>query len=318
MTMLSSPSRAIGAIALALLVTAAPASAQQSRYSQWNDPNAPSADDRLQGFIDRLNKLIDEGEKARAADPNFLRDLRDLAGGYDRPWRRQLFSDAFIDGDYVRDPAWTVTSGKYWVERGWGLRSAVKPGAAAAATESRPASNEEKAAQLFGAILNQALGGGQGSQGSPGSQGAPAQEAAAAVIHAPSAITNAFALEMDISSWSAEGEFQVAVYQGSFQGTASSGYRLTYRPGGTLQIDRVSARGTSVVDRAAKAVPLEDKKIHRIQWQRYADGRMSVSVNGSEVLATADRGFRDAFSGLALINTGGDYIIKTVAVSGTP
>jgi len=313
MTRLSSPSRALGAFGLALLITAAaPASAQQSRYSQWSDPNAPSADDRLQGFIDRLNKLIDEGEKARAADPNFLRDLRDLAGGYDRPWRHQVLSDAFIDGDYTADPAWSVTSGKYWVERGWGLRSAVKPGATSNTAESRPASNQEKAAQLFGAILNQALGGGQGSQGST-TQNAPA----AAIIHAPAAISNAFAMELDFSSWSAEGEFQVAVYQGQFKGSASPGYRLTYRPGGTLQIDRVSSRGTSVVERATKAHPLEDKKIHRIQWQRYGDGRMSVSINGTEVLTTADRGFRDAFSGLALINTGGDYIIKTVAVSGT-
>ncbi len=314
MTRLSSPSRTLGAIGLALLVTAAaPASAQQSRYSQWSDPSAPSADNRLQGFIDRLNKLIDEGEKARAADPNFLRDLRDLAGGFERPWRRQILSDAFIDGDYTRDPSWTVLSGKYWVERGWGLRSAVKPGAESNTTETQPATNEKKAAQLFGAILNQALGG-----GSQGSQGGTTQDApAAAIIHAPTAITNAFALEMDFSSWSAEGQFQVALYQGRFQGDASPGYRLTYRPGGTLQIDRVSSRGTSVVERATKAMPLEDKKIHRIQWLRYADGRMSVSVNGTEVLTTADRGFRDAFSGLALINSGGDYIIKTVAVSGT-
>ncbi|MBT6093841.1 MAG: hypothetical protein HOH04_03095 [Rhodospirillaceae bacterium] len=312
-----------GALACAAWIAGpSDALAQQPKYSQWSDPTAPKPEDRLQSFIDKLNKMIDEAEKARAADPNFLRDLRDLTGGFDRPWRRQVLSDTFVDGDYTNNPGWTVSTGKYWVERGWGLRSAVKPGTVSAgntATEPKM-SPEQKAAKLFGSILNQALGGGnQGGQasGQNGGQKGTAQAPAAAIIHVPTAISNAFALELDMSSWAAEGQLQVALYQGQFQGKQSAGYRLSYQPGGAVELHRVSSRGTSIIDRAAKATPLEDKKIHRLVWERYPDGRMSVSINGNEVVKTSDRGFRDSFSGVALINGGGDYIIKSIAVSGT-
>ena len=60
--------------------------------------------------------MVDDAEKARAADPQFLRDLRGLAQGSDRPWRIQLLNDDFGDGDFTRNPSWTVTAGKYWVD----------------------------------------------------------------------------------------------------------------------------------------------------------------------------------------------------------
>jgi hypothetical protein len=43
-------------------------------------------------------------------------------------WRRILLEDAFRDGDYERNPTWTVDSGRFWVEPGRGLRSVVEPG----------------------------------------------------------------------------------------------------------------------------------------------------------------------------------------------
>ncbi|MEK9725696.1 MAG: hypothetical protein VW405_19745 [Rhodospirillaceae bacterium] len=108
---------------LALLVALVPSAASaQSGYTQWKDPNAP-AGGSTQDFVDKLNALVDKAERARAADPNFLRDLRDLAGQFDRPWGATVFNDDFLDGNHTADPAWTVVSGNYWVERGWGLRS---------------------------------------------------------------------------------------------------------------------------------------------------------------------------------------------------
>ena len=286
--------------------------AQQSGYSKWTDPSAPSADGKLQGFVDKLNKLVDEAEKARAADPNFLRDLRNLARGYDRPWQTRVFNDQFLDGEFRADPVWLVTQGKYWVERGWGLRSAVKPGQAAQTqTDNSRLSSEEKAAQIFGQILNQALGG--KSQQTANQPAAPT----AAIIHSAANISNAFAMEMDVSSWSTSGQLQIAVYQGKFQNQQSFGYRLAYRPGGSFELTRISSRGSSVVERSREAMAIEDKQIHRLQWERYPDGRMTVAVDGKQVIDTVDRGFRDAFSGVALINTGGDYIIKGVTVAGT-
>ena len=62
------------------VLASAPASAGE-HYSPWAGAETSASADRgrLQGFVDRLNTLIDEGEKARAADPRFLRDLRGLA-----------------------------------------------------------------------------------------------------------------------------------------------------------------------------------------------------------------------------------------------
>ena len=142
---------------LAALLMAAPAPAQH--YQQWNNPESnqsaataeKAANERLQGFVDELNRLTDAAEKSRAADPGFLRDLRGLARGYDRPWRLLVLSDAFQDGDFTRDPAWTVTSGKCWIERGWSLRSAVKaePARAGGQTQQR-SSGKDVAAAIFG------------------------------------------------------------------------------------------------------------------------------------------------------------------------
>jgi hypothetical protein len=69
-------------VAALLIPPLFPGAASAQQYQQWNDPDQPvtaakaAADTRLQDFVDRLNALIDEAEKARAADPQFLRDLR--------------------------------------------------------------------------------------------------------------------------------------------------------------------------------------------------------------------------------------------------
>jgi hypothetical protein len=115
-------------VSLLILLTAGPAGAQQT-YSTWSNPDgsAAASQSRMQELVDELNSLIDKAEQARAANPKFLRDLRDLARGYHRPWRKKVLDDSFIDGDFTANPTWTVASGKYWVEKGWGLRSAVEP-----------------------------------------------------------------------------------------------------------------------------------------------------------------------------------------------
>ncbi|MDD9876127.1 MAG: hypothetical protein OXR84_01660 [Magnetovibrio sp.] len=282
--------RRIAALGLAAaLLGAAPLSAQQSTYSQWHNPDAAAPNERLQEFIDKLNALVDKAEKARAADPNFLRDLRDLATGFDRPWRTRLFDDDFLDGDFTANPAWRVASGKYWIERGWGLRSAVDAGAQGGGGQSsQTQSSEQKAAKIFGQILSQVLTQGQGGE-SGGTAGASGAGAAAAISTA-TPITNAFALETDFSSWQGAGRLVFSVYQGAFRGTGSSGYHVIYTPGGGIELQRTSSRGTSVIERAQAPTALEDKKIDRLAWERHPNGRMTVSVDGKQVLDANDRG----------------------------
>jgi len=115
-------------LALILAVALLPAAAAGQQYQPWNNPDGstPGAGDTArQTLIERLNSLVDEAEKSRAADPAFLSDLRDLARGYERPWRNLVLADDFGDGDFTGNPRWTVTAGRYLVQRGWGLRSIV-------------------------------------------------------------------------------------------------------------------------------------------------------------------------------------------------
>lgn len=313
----------IGGLAAALLLPAlafpGAAMAQSDRYGQWGNPDQPASqisgqgsaqtDTRLQDFVDRLNKLVNEAEKARAADPVFLRDLRDLARGYNRPWRRTVLNDDFIDGDFTRDPAWTVTNGAYFIEQGWGLRNKVEQGSAAAGGGERKLTREEKALQIFGAIIKGTTG--NGGAGGAATAAGPRPTA----IHSPAAITNAFAVEMEISSWLPQGRLGVAVYQG---GDRATGYRLSYDVGRGFSLQRYSARGAATIEAGRETIALEDKKVHRLEWVRHEDGRMVVTVDDKPVIETLDRGFRDPFSGIELSTTGGDFIVKRVTVLGTP
>ena len=106
--------------AFVLIHTAA--TAQSSRYQQYDAPQQQTVD-KSQELIDALNKLIDEAERARAADPRFLRDLRDLANRYDWPWRVMVLRDDFRDGDFTKGPRWTVKAGEYYID--W--RDGLKP-----------------------------------------------------------------------------------------------------------------------------------------------------------------------------------------------
>jgi hypothetical protein len=299
------------------MVIAGGASAQQ--YQQWNNPDQQAAadkaaaDTRLQDIVDRLNALIDKAGKSRAADPQFLRDLRDLAQGYDRPWRIQLLSDDFKDGDYTRGPQWTVTAGKYWIENGWGLRSAVKT-EAAPAPEQKPLSGKEAVGAIFGQILQQALD----PEGRSSGGGSTSTVINATAIQTRLTMTNAFAIDVEFYSGAAQGRLEIGPYQGTPSGgDRAQGYALAYAPGGELELLRVSGRGTSVIDRAQAPVKLEDKKFHRLEWTRRQDGAMSVAIDGKEILAATDLGFQDNFDGLRMVNRGGDYIFKQLNVYGT-
>jgi len=298
-------------VALVLTQTT-PADAQSSRYNQWTNPDGTSQqkEKEARAFADELNKLVDEAERARAADPQFLRDLRDLARKYDNPWRVTQLNDTFTDGDFTKNPVWTVSKGKFWVERGFGLRASFDQ------TQSSPSTSSSKsdpAAQILGAILNQALGGGGG--GSSGEPNPITGKLPQAAIHTATRISNAFAIRLEMTSWKDKGFFEVGPYQGE---NRSAGYRLLYRTGKTPSVElvRVSSRGTGLIESYNQALNLEDKKTHLLEWTRDQFGEMKVSVDGKEIIKTNDRSFRDPFDGLSIINNGGDYIISRVTVHG--
>ena len=313
---------ALKTLIVILAAIALPAAASAQQYQPWNNPDSGGGD-RLQGFAERLNKLIDEAERSRAADLWFQRDLRGLAGEYRRMPRTLLLSDDFGDGDYTRDPRWTVTAGRYWVERGWGLRSAIKPGQTQGQPEQKRLSRKEKTMSLFGQILQQAIDpeGRQGGMLGGGQTTGSGTATNATAIQTGLRLANAFVLEMDFSSWSTQGTgglLEIAPYQGTPGGTGrATGYVLAYTPGGGIELFRVTGQGSAVIASAPGPLNLEDKKTHRLEWTRSAAGRMSVVLDGREILAATDLGLRGDFDGFRMVNRGGDYIIKRIAVYGT-
>src|SRR5690242_8021198 len=89
--------------ALVLLTVSIPA-ALADDYQPWQNPNNSAQPGDMQQFVKQLRQLIYKAEKAKAADPNFLKDLKGLADSYDNPWPAQVFFDDFRDGDYLSNP----------------------------------------------------------------------------------------------------------------------------------------------------------------------------------------------------------------------
>jgi len=297
----------------AALPLGALAQSNSESYGSWSPPGRESSspNNQVQGLVKDLNALIRKAEKDRAANPVFLRDLKDLAARYENPWSMRLLFDDFADGDYVRDPQWSVTSGEFWVERGYGLRSKVVVQAQAPSAPQK-VSKEQLAISILGAVL-QGRSKDTGTAQQPAAAAAPARPAA---IKTRVTITNAFAVSLDFSSWNSQGRFNVAVSQG----TGAAGYSVAYIPGangakGQLELIKTTSRGQSVIDGASVAT-LEDKRTHTLAWTRRSDGTMDVSIDGKKALSTRDQSFRDAFNALTLSSSGADVIVKSVGVMG--
>ena len=296
--------RVLMIIALSILLLPNAVSAQSSRYSTWADPTASSAPNpALDKLVAELNKLIDKAEKAKAADPTFLQDLRNLTNAQRAPSQKLLVSDAFADGDYTNNPAWQVVSGEYFIESGWGLRNRLITANPQTSSNTSGNSGEDFAKAILGQLLKQATK-------------TPSQPAASSenLITLSTPISNAFDLEVEMSSWLADSHFELGVFQGE---QALIGYRLLYISGKGIQLHRVGNAGSSVIATSSQAITIEDKDFHTIIWSRSGDGSMRVSLDGTNVITTSDRGFSDPFDGVRISDKGGDFIIKQVKVSGS-
>jgi len=291
--------------------------------TSWSGPAAAQADPaagdpQLRALLKELNEQLDRGERERLIDPWYLRDLRKVLGRYENPWDKRLFSDDFSGRGPQPAPPWQVTAGEFLIDWRYGLRSVVEAPAPAPAPERK--SEKDPVKQLFGQFLKQTL---QGRQDQPPAAPPPAAPSYAAAI-APVRITNAFSLRLDLTArlvpGVAEPRFEFGPYQGA---NASAGYRLAYTPGAragapSLELLRLSSRGgVSTLELTDEPLELEDGKSHVIEWTRDRGGRMVVKVDGAQVMEVTDRGFRDPFDGIALVNGGGDYALRSITIDGT-
>lgn len=274
-----------------------------------------AASDQVQNLVNELRQELDRGERDRLVDPWFLRDLRSLLERYDWPWRKEILSDDFSGQGPGPDAPWQVTTGEFLIDWRHGLRSVIKPRPPAQAQET---TEEEAVSALIGTLLKKAI-----KQPESEKEAASAEATYAAMI-APVSISNAFAMEVELTSRPvggvSEGRFELGPYQGA---GANAGYRLaliTATQAGTPSIEllRLSQKGTtSTLEFYDQPIQLQDEKVHSVSWTRDPNGLMAIQLDGQEVIRTTDRGFRDPFDGVAVVNSGGDFALRRVTVSGT-
>lgn len=217
---------------------------------------------------------------------------------------RVALQDDFSDGDYRRNPPWTVLSGDFEVDEN-GLRSIVetRQSTARESRDLRSDSPEEIGLAMLALILEQTGNAGQDEVPVP-------VEPARIFVNAP--VDNAFRMELDVASRQRPGSLELGVFQGNRPN--GTGYRLVYTPGSRpgLSLVRLISGSAEVVARHEASLDLEDGRSHRIVWTRDEDGQMQVRVDDQRLLRVQDNGLRDPFQGFVLANQGGDYTLRRI------
>ena len=294
--------RIAGAVVGIFAVITMPAAAQSSRYGTFD-----SGQGQTQALVEDLRALINEADRGRAADPLFLRDLRDLADRFDNPWRTRIIFDDFSDGDYTRDPAWTVVSGGFAVDRRRGLLSRAD---ATTSDRRQETSTKDLAVGLIADLLSKSLGGDRAQE----SPAAEEYRRGPAEIVLDRRITNAFSLTAEVAGEPGATDFEFMVYQGARR---DAGYRLVLVPERGISLLRLSRGTSAVVADARLPLALADGGGHIVQWTRSPEGRMLVRFDGVVQIEATDRSFRDPFDGLSLIIRGGEYRLASLAIDGS-
>ncbi len=306
--------------AAAVFVFAAPALAdEESRYSEWQaEDGVAGGNEALEALARDLEALIDDAERMRAADPRFLQDLREKIATYRRDDRQAAVRDDFADGDFTHDPQWEVVRGDFAVDPALGLRTVMPVAGAGGESEGTLdtiLSTGKSALDAGKSVIGDLLG-------EEGAEAKPEPDAdAASTGPEPAEIVlaqrfgNAFTLEATVTSRIAArgARLEIDVFMG---GTRGAGYRLAYLPGGdpALELSRFGRSGVSVIAEYDDPLTLEDGSEHKISFMRDADGTMTVSVDGAALIRIRSGALTDPFDGLALVNAGGDYAIRTIAV----
>ncbi len=273
-------------------------------YQPWQNPNNPNQPGDMPQLVKQLRQLIYKAEKAKAADPNFLKDLKSLADSYDNQWPVRVFFDDFRDGDYLSNPPWRVSAGN------WRITDQPIHGLQTGVQVQQQSTNTYGNNQDIAGILNSFL--------QPQGQTQTQQENPYAGISTSVSIPSAFNLHFEFMTAQDSERLDLGFYRGNNNG----GYFLTYTPTAQdgLTISRV-VPGQANQEIANSAGPLNlggDRALHAIDWKRGRDGRMTVAVDGRIVIDATDTSFHRGFDGFAIGNSGGRYIIHSVTISGAP
>ena len=296
----------IGVLVSFVALIGLPAMAQEPRYK--SSPGQAQTGD-MSEMLKKLRDLTDQAERSKAADPAFINDLRNLANAYDNPWPLKLLSDNFRDGDFTRNPAWTVIAGTWQVDakgQFTGLHSAI----AKAKAESTQGAGGSGASQIMGNVLETLRKQQQGAQGTT-----EAARDERATIFAPVRISNSFSIRLHFASGEGGGRFDFGPSIGK---NRDSLYRITYMPDAEsgLVLSRVTPQGTQLLASSNGRIVLEDNKSHLLEWKRDRAGKMTVALDGKQVIEATDTQLRSRFDGFLIDNSGGSYWIRSVEIAG--
>jgi len=274
-------------------------------YQPWQGPyNSPGTGQPgdIQQLVKQLRQLIAKAEKAKAADPKFLRDLKNLTDSYDVP--SQIFFDNFSSGQYPDSRRWNVTAGN------WRIVTQPSPGLATRVGTQQYGqysnnNNQNVLTGLLGALIAP-----QGNTQSQNQQGN-----GYAGISAPVAFSNAFSLHIEFSASNDAQRLDMGVYRNNSDG----GYFLSYMPTaprGLMLSVAVPGQASSAIAYSQGSLNFNGQGTHALDWKRDRDGRMIVALDGQQIMNVTDTSLRKPFDGFALGNSGGFYIIRSVAITG--
>jgi hypothetical protein len=303
-------------LVLGLMLASSAVPAQQPRYSSdWSNPDAPpvtaTIPERpaaLDTMIRELRQMTREAERHRAADPNFLADLKDLARRYSWPWKRLIVLDDFRDGDLTHNPSWTIRSGNFAIRRA-GLVSTVESLERTRSGKPQPRHSDDVARQILGGLLQDLAR----ERNNEPVYNRPRRARIALLQPIP----NRFAIYLKMRARTSRGD---AFELGVGQGKKALGYYLRFDAGASpgLSLVRRSSRGRAVIDTISGPLNLEEGKLHTLLITRDRGGNMTVALNGETRIRVRDRSFRDPFDQLMITNRGGRYAVRSVAIYGTP
>jgi len=295
----------LGATGISAWGMGSAALAEESTYQPWagatQTPASQTSDQKLNSLVTDLNALIKKAETAKAADPNFLADLKKLAAKYPvagalpASTAGQVFlSDNFADGNYTSNPTWKVSAGSWKVDNKGatqGLSSTI-----GASTSNKVTGND-----VLKAIL--------------GVQQQEAPQSTYASIYTVAPIANTFKMNIKFTSFNKKGALNIGPYQGA---SASSGYRLVYQPGNEtgLVLQRIVGNQVTQVGAYNDPINLEDGKVHELVWQRESTGKMRVYLDNQQLIIATDTQIHGNLDGWLNVNQGGSYVIRESKVVG--